>query len=723
MTAPTQPVTIKLADFGGPAVAGVTVTARMSDLDYTTDGTFVSSESVTAVTDATGTAVLNLFPNALPPSGLGTRGTTVRVTAQIPGSRRLDVQAAVPNQPSNLVDILVSDAGLALTEAQLLLQQIQQQAITATNKAAQATAARQSVLDIIQGVFDPGAPPTTRDDGTPVQIGDSAWFTDNLRRWYNGGTWQASDIDTANLAATSGSSLVGFQQAGTGAIPRTVQGKEREIVSVTDFYANGVAGAAVDMTGVTGSHLGVQAAATTLAANGGIAWIPPGTVKSDGQVTLPNYVTLHGAGMRATKIRQDGTGFAVKLGIGSVVRGLSVVGTANADGGLNVDTVGLGEIVDVEVTDFTKANAVAVQVNESYRIKLDYCYIYNSYYGIKFSGNVTSFKCLKTNLGQLQYRALDFSAGSAKSMELYFDTCYVEGSQGTNPIYFNGSGPVVFENCGFEDGPGSGANCIFIKYDNPAMLTLRSCKFSGFNSTTRAYTGTCYFIYAGSDVPRLVLDDVLIEQNYSMAAFTYRVLRTSNPGMVNLSNVRLKGTAIADDLEAQRILLAGMDVSFPPKTYNVSNVMALNTPVNFKKPSDRITALGNASTGTLWSKAFAGRSFWSGSVLRITAFGTRTGVANTKKVQLAITAGTTSTLDITNSVTTPTDWSATVTILFYNYQDQRIGVQSVDGATALGDYQQMTKDTATNDTTIALNAVCADAGDSITLIGLVLEWM
>lgn len=41
------------------------------------------------------------------------------------------------------------------------------------------------------------------------------------------------------LAAANGSSLVGFQQAGTGASPRTVQDKLREWVSVTDFGAVG----------------------------------------------------------------------------------------------------------------------------------------------------------------------------------------------------------------------------------------------------------------------------------------------------------------------------------------------------------------------------------------------------------------------------------------------------------------------------------------------------
>ncbi|HQT51121.1 MAG TPA: tail fiber domain-containing protein, partial [Acidovorax defluvii] len=43
----------------------------------------------------------------------------------------------------------------------------------------------------------------------------------------------------ADLAASSGASLVGFQQAGTGTVTTTVQAKLRETVSVKDFGAVG----------------------------------------------------------------------------------------------------------------------------------------------------------------------------------------------------------------------------------------------------------------------------------------------------------------------------------------------------------------------------------------------------------------------------------------------------------------------------------------------------
>lgn len=70
--------------------------------------------------------------------------------------------------------------------------------------------------------------PATDPLGNPPTVGDEYFnTTSNLLKRFNGTTWQASDINTANLAAPSGSSLVGY---GTG----TVHDKLRETVSVFD---------------------------------------------------------------------------------------------------------------------------------------------------------------------------------------------------------------------------------------------------------------------------------------------------------------------------------------------------------------------------------------------------------------------------------------------------------------------------------------------------------
>jgi len=95
--------------------------------------------------------------------------------------------------------------------------------------------------------------------GNPPNVGDEYFNTTaNLLKRWNGTTWQASDINTANLAAYSGSSLIGYDTgtvqdvldavtgpngaasvgytpAGTGAVATTANEKLSEFVSVTDY--------------------------------------------------------------------------------------------------------------------------------------------------------------------------------------------------------------------------------------------------------------------------------------------------------------------------------------------------------------------------------------------------------------------------------------------------------------------------------------------------------
>jgi hypothetical protein len=81
--------------------------------------------------------------------------------------------------------------------------------------------------------------PATDPLGNPPTVGDEYFSTtSNLLKRFNGTTWQASDINTANLAAQSGSSLVGYQPAGTGAVTTTTQEKLREIRSSKDVDAS-----------------------------------------------------------------------------------------------------------------------------------------------------------------------------------------------------------------------------------------------------------------------------------------------------------------------------------------------------------------------------------------------------------------------------------------------------------------------------------------------------
>jgi hypothetical protein len=111
------------------------------------------------------------------------------------------------------------------------------------------------------------------------------WTKDNI-----------SGIDTglrADLAASSGSSLVGFIQSGGSAVARTAQAKMRDVVSVKDFGAVG--------NGVVDDTAAIQAAINALPATGGGVYFPAGTYRVSSVITLNKAGTYYGDGY-STKI-------------------------------------------------------------------------------------------------------------------------------------------------------------------------------------------------------------------------------------------------------------------------------------------------------------------------------------------------------------------------------------------------------------------------------------
>lgn len=91
----------------------------------------------------------------------------------------------------------------------------------------------------------------------------------------------------SDLATDAGSSFVGFEQAGTGAVTRSAQAKMRETVSVLDFGA--------DPTGGTDSTEKIQAAINYLSA-GGTVEFPSGDYKITTVYVQNDRVNLVGIG-------------------------------------------------------------------------------------------------------------------------------------------------------------------------------------------------------------------------------------------------------------------------------------------------------------------------------------------------------------------------------------------------------------------------------------------
>jgi len=96
------------------------------------------------------------------------------------------------------------------------------------------------------------------------------------------------------LAASSGSSLVGFIQAGTGAIARTVQAVLRESVSVFDFMTPNQIADIQARTALVDTVAAINAAITSLSVKGGMVYFPPGVYRTSAPVAMLPFVSIGG---------------------------------------------------------------------------------------------------------------------------------------------------------------------------------------------------------------------------------------------------------------------------------------------------------------------------------------------------------------------------------------------------------------------------------------------
>jgi len=211
-------------------------------------------------------------------------------------------------------------------------------------------------LEDSTGAVQPGWPIDNIED----QLDSAKTYTDTLR---------------SDLAASSGSSLVGFIQSGSGAVPRTVQDKERDVISVFDFMtAAQIADvkartATIDVSAAINAALqyassisGVVApdyVTPTRVSGGATVYFPNGVYLCASMVELPDFVRMLGESKYGTVIKSTYDGYVVRntLGayydaLGQGIKNLSILGdrTKTSQVGIALLRPYLTEISDVLVS-------------------------------------------------------------------------------------------------------------------------------------------------------------------------------------------------------------------------------------------------------------------------------------------------------------------------------------------------------------------------------------
>lgn len=145
------------------------------------------------------------------------------------------------------------------------------------------------------------------------------------------------DFAQVQLVASSGSSLIGFIQAGSGAVARTAQAKMRERISAADFGATG--------DGVTDDTAALQAAYAYAKLVQAPLYIGPGDYVFTSALTWDGYVTVYGAGRgqapsEGTTLRKKGTFTGITIASGGEMveyRDFVLNGHVSGAGGVGID--------------------------------------------------------------------------------------------------------------------------------------------------------------------------------------------------------------------------------------------------------------------------------------------------------------------------------------------------------------------------------------------------
>jgi len=350
---------------------------------------------------------------------------------------------------------------------------------------------------------------TSKPVGTIGQVTNDPTPTNNTTYRWSGSTWvqsfdrvslEISDRTTAdttivnNLAANTGSGLVGFKQNGTGSVNRTVQAKLREVLSPTDFGA--------DPTGVADSSAAFAAFFTQLQQTGAQGQMPAGTFNLNQSYTLTTPVTLYGT--KQTFLKMTGQLSAPLITITNAgaqschLENFTITGVAQASTSAHGIQVNGGTgftLKDINIA--STYHGIYIPNSQSGSTVKD-CFVHNTIKdGFNIDGaNLVVDGCYAINCGGAGFNFTSITAGSA-GLVLSNSTAYNSGASGFN---FQGNGTfgltdLFIHNCVNSVSPnGHGFN--FDTFGKNIIVDNCFSEEAGLNSSLTAVSASSGFNFS-----------------------------------------------------------------------------------------------------------------------------------------------------------------------------------------------------------------------------------
>lgn len=275
MAVPTVAVTAVITDQSGAVVPGTRISATLNRSELYAG--FVVASQVTAITDATGTAILNLFPNQL-----GAQGSQYTVKIVTPNGKTLNLLATVPNAPCNLSSIASLPAYPGKPDSQIAIDA----AITATGQASTSAAA---------AAASEGAALAIYGNVTAMQTAVNT-TTANANSAATSAAAAAASAGTASTAATSaGTSATSASDSAVSALASASEAGSQSLIAST--AATSAENSATTATTQAGA---ATTAATTATSQAGIATTQAANSANSAATSVTNAIAAAGSATSAS---------------------------------------------------------------------------------------------------------------------------------------------------------------------------------------------------------------------------------------------------------------------------------------------------------------------------------------------------------------------------------------------------------------------------------------